>query len=614
MALAFLAGCSGKGSGGAAAYKSTFSQTIDTLNPYMLSGNYDFIANTIDGLVENDRFGQYVPSLAESWTSNDDKSIWVFNIRKGQYWVDDKGERTAYPVTAHDFVEALRYVSDPAAGAKNFSAIRSVVAGLSDYYYALDDVDSGEDTERTREDIYPTFDDVGVKALDDYTLQYTLSGSTPYFLSYLVTELFLPLSKGFLDTVGEDYGTGKDKLLYNGGYYISEWDRDKQVVMSKNPHYWDKDAITLQTLEYQKVADEVTSLELFQRGEITSAVLSAEQLMALKGTQWEKSVYLTEKSPLTYWFTFKYVSDNPEFAAFLKNVNFRKAILYALDRVTLSALWEPENPAFFTRNTIIPEDAMYNSKGVDYTDQPSLKPFKDTIPYDPAKAREYMLKAIDEVCGPDGSIKGVSPGKVDMLPVVSFDVDGKLPVDLVYVCAQDDLELKKSLLFKEMMISALGPENINVILGYSVNSFSEEVFEPMNFDLVDDSYSFRFGDPSANLARITTDGSMNEGSYDVPEYDAIVEKAMAEADIDARYELFAEAESYMLENVYLIPYLTGGGSYRMTREVPFLTPQGAFGLSKYKMKGSRILDRPVTAEERDKYKEELEAEKAKALG
>jgi oligopeptide transport system substrate-binding protein len=201
-----------------------------------------------------------------------------------------------------------------------------------------------------------------------------------------------------------------------------------------------------------------------------------------------------------------------------------------------------------------------------------------------------------------------------MLPVTDFDVDGKLPIDLVFVCAQDELEVKKSLLFREMMTSALGAENINVILGYSVNSFSEEVFEPMNFDLVDDSYSFRFADPSANLARITTDGSMNEGGYDVPEYDALVEKALAETDIDRRYELFSEAEKYMLENVYLMPYLTGGGSYNMTHEVPFTTPQGAFGLSKYKMKGAIIQDKPVTSEQYNSLKAELEKEKASKLG
>jgi oligopeptide transport system substrate-binding protein len=608
-------GCSGGAGNGAAAYKSTFMQTIETLNPYLLTGNYSFVANTIDGLVENDRYGQYVPSLAQSWTSNDDDSVWTFKLREGLKWVNDLGQQTRYPVTAHDFVEALRYVSDPAVGAKNFSTIRSVISGLSDYYFALDDIDSGDDTTRTREDVYPTFDtDVGVKAIDDYTLEYTLSGSTPYFLSYLVIELFLPLNKAFLDTVGESYGTAKDKLLYNGGYYISDWDRDKQVIMTQNPYYWDKEHITVKTLEYQKVADEVTGLELFQRGEITSATLTAEQFTALKGTDWEKNIYLSEKSPLTYWFTFNYHSDNPEFAAMLQNVNFRKAILYAMDRVTLSALWEPENPAFFTRNTIIPEETMYNSKGVDYTDQPNLKPFKDQIPYDPAKAKDFMLKAIEESVDPDGTIRGVTPGYVDMLPVTDFNVDGKLPIDLVFVCTQDELEIKKSLLFREMMISALGSENINVILGYSVNSFSEEVFEPMNFDLVDDSYSFRFADPSANLARITTDGSMNEGGYDVPEYDALVERALAATDIDQRYELFSEAEKYMLENVYLMPYLTGGGSYNMTHEVPFTTPQGAFGLSKYKMKGAIIQDTPITAAEYSQRKEELEKEKASMLG
>ena len=610
LLLALPLGCASAADG--KPYKTTFSASIETLNPYMLTGSYSYVANTIDGLVECDRFGRFVPSLAESWTTNNDMSVWTFKLREDLYWVNDKGEQTQYPVTANDFVTALRYVSDPANSTKNFSTVRGVVSGLADYYWALDGVDSGEDTAHTRNDIYPTFDEtVGVKALDEYTLEYTLSGATPYFLSYLVTELFLPVNQEFLDSVGEDYGTGKDKLLYCGGYYISTWDRDKLMKLSANPFYWDAEHITIPNYEAQKVEGDITSLELFQRGEVTSASMSSEQLAALKGTQWEQYIHLTDKSATTYWYTFNWQTGNPEFDAFLDNENFRKAILYSLDRVTISSLWEPERPEYFVRNTILPEETMYNTKGVDYTDQPLLKPYKDTIPYDPALAKEYMYKAIEEVCEPDGTIKGVTPGTVvNKLPVAEFTVDGKLPVDVLYVSGQGQQELKKSLLVREMLNEALGSENINTILGYSINSFQEDVFTPLNFDIVDDSYSFRFGDPSANLARITTDGSMNEGGYDIPEYDALVAKAMDITDIDARYAAFAEAENYMLDHVYIIPYMTGGGSYEMTYEMPYQTPQGAFGVTRFKLKNAVILDKPVSNDEYARIKSEYEAKKA----
>ncbi len=130
----------------------------------------------------------------------------------------------------------------------------------------------------------------------------------------------------------------------------------------------------------------------------------------------------------------------------------------------------------------------------------------------------------------------------------------------------------------------------------------------MNFDMVDDSYSFRFGDPSANLGRLTTDGSLNEGGYDIPEFDKLVEEALNLTDIEARYEKFSEAEKYMLENVYLMPFMTGGGSYQMTKELPYQTPRGGFGLTRFKMKGSKIQGSPVTTEQYKEIKENFEKE------
>lgn len=614
IALLAFTGCSSKTSSEVKyedVYRTTFSTEYKTLNPYNLSSSsaYMMVANSIDGLVENDKYGMIVPSLAESWQSNDDYTVWTYKLREGVYWVDHTGAKTEYEVTADDFVEGIRYIADPKNGAKNVSTITKVIEGLNDYYWDLADIDDGVDIGKTREEVLESFDEkVGVKALDKYTVEYRLTSSTPFFNSYLITELFYPVEKAFLDKVGEDFGTSMDKMLYNGGYYISTWERDKLVVLTKNEHYWDKDNIFVKELNFQKVGDEITSLEMFQRGELTGCSITAEQLKALKGTQWEKYIYLKDKNTVTFWFTMNFISKNPEYRTFINNINFRKALLYGIDRVKISALYEPETPEYFIRNTIIPEETLIDPNGLDYTDYPNLKPIKENIPYDPAKAREYMKKAIEELCNPDGSIKGLSPTKVDMGNIASFESDGKLPVDLVFATTTDPLETKKGLLIAEMLKQNLGEENINVIVGYSAVNFLDEVFTPMNFDLVDDSYSFKFADPSANLARLTTDGSLNEGGYNIPEFDNLVEQALQENDITKRYELFSQAERYMLDNVYLMPYMTGGGSYRMSKEIPFQTPMGGFGLTRYKMKGAKIQDKPITAEEYNQLKEQHKKE------
>lgn len=614
MMTTFLAGCSSsKPTSGKYedVYRSTFSAEYKTLNPYNLASTsaYTMIANSIDGLVENDKYGLIVPSLAKEWENNEDYTVWTFKLREGIYWVDHTGAKTEYEVTANDFVEGIRYIAEPKNGAKNFSTISKVIEGLYDYYWNLADIDDGEDVGMTREEVLESFDEtVGVKALDKYTVEYRLTSSTPFFLSYLIIELFYPVNKAFLDKVGENFGTSMDTMLYNGGYYISTWERDKLVVLTKNEHYWDKDNITVKELNFQKVGDEITGLEMFQRGEITGCSVTADQLKALKGTEWEKYIYLKDKNTVTYWFTMNFESKNPEFNTFVNNLNFRKALLHGIDRVKISSLYEPNDPGFFIRNTIIPENTLIDPSGVDYTDYPNLKPIKESTVYDPVKAKEYMLKAIGELCNPDGTIKGLSPSKVDMANIAEFQSDAKLPVELVLATTTDPMETKKALLIAEMLKQNLGEENIKVIVGYSATSFQDEVFSPMNFDLVDDSYSFRFADPSANLARLTTDGSLNEGGYNIPEYDRLVEEAIQENDIKERYTLFSEAEKYMLDNVYIMPYMTGGGSFSMSKELPYQTPMGGFGLTRFKMKGAKIQDKPVTNEQYKDLKEQHEKE------
>lgn len=93
------------------------------------------------------------PALAESWSSNDDMSVWTFKLRQGQYWVDSTGAKTEYEITAQSFVDAMRYVADPMTSASNFSTIRSVITGLEDYYYDLIDIDEGVVTDVAREDV-----------------------------------------------------------------------------------------------------------------------------------------------------------------------------------------------------------------------------------------------------------------------------------------------------------------------------------------------------------------------------------------------------------------------------------------------------------------------------
>ena len=598
-------------------YLSTYITEVKSLNPYLLLDNTALYvtANTQDGLVENDKFGRFVPSLASSWTSNEDTTVWTFNIKKGVKWVDSKGKATKYEVSANDFVEGMRFVADPKNGIKNVGIIRKEIKGLNNYYYDLSDIDTGKLKNMTRAQGIENFDkNVGVKAIDKYTLQYTMAKPTPYFLSYLVTELFFPVQKEFLASVGaSDYGTSKENLLYTGAYVLSGWQRDKSITLTQNNFYWDKANVFVKSINLQKVSDDAVGTQMFQRGELTQTTLQADQVKALQGTKWEKLINLREKSSVTYWFFMNYTSSNSEFKAFINNDNFRKALYYSLDRANLQSLFTPYKPKDMLRNTIIPEDVLRDKKGVDYTDYKGLKGIKDKNNYNPVLAKIYMQKAIKQLVGSDGKIKGVTAKTVDMLPIAKFSIDGKLPLQLLYVHGMDSTDTKMAQLLKAMLEQNLGKENIEVILGQYVDDKYNDSIAPRKFDMGYDSFSFKYADPMAQLGRLVVGGSINDGEYKDPIFDKIVNEANAITDISKRYAKFAVAETYMINKGYIIPWVTGGGAYVLTKVVPFTTPKGGFGVTRFKYKGMIIADNTITTTEWKNYQIKFKLDMKKAL-
>ncbi len=587
-------------------FTSVYYEEIPVLNPYNLTNTTEMkmTANTLDGLVETDNAGKYIPALAESWESNADFTVWTFKLKKGIKWVDNQGKETAYEITADDFVESMRYIADPKNTVTNVKMVRDSIKGFKDYYYAILDIMDGVTVGKV-EDVYVTFNDaVGVKALDDYTIQYELKYPTPYFLSMLVTELYLPMEKKFVDQVGADYGLSPETMLYNGAYYLSSWQRDKQINLVANPFYWDKDNLKIQNITLLKVADATTALEMFKRSEIDTVNISGLQLESLKGSEYEKNIYTDMKSTVNYWFSLNFESPNPEFNAFIDNDNFRKALYHGIDRKVLQQVFDAYNPANNLTNTVTPYEAVFDNDGKDYTNYPALKPYKDATEntYNPALAKEYMQKAIAELA-PDGKIKGVKAGTVDMKPITSFDVDGKLPITITFVDSKDADNIMLAELFELTMEETFGTDTVDVVLTQFTNSKYDDVIQPGFYDIAYDSFSFKFADPEAQLSRLVTEGSVNDGRYSDPTFDAMVDAAVAENDLNKRYDLFSKAEAYFLDKAYIIPFKAAGGGYSMSRTDQFATPYGGFGITRFKYKGMNKLDHILTNTEYNEMKE-----------
>jgi oligopeptide transport system substrate-binding protein len=600
MAFAIIAAAAAGAAPGLDRYDATYVAEGASLRYFYTPDTTDqrIAANTQDGLVEQDKYGRFVPSLAESWKANADSTEWTFTLRKGIMWVDCKGQKTQYEITADDFVSGFRYVADPKNGIKNLSKdIRKLITGLNNYYLDLVDIDSGKKTDVTRAQALAAFDaNVGIKATDKYTITYKLTKPTPFFLSFLVMELFLPVEQDFLGQVGQDFGVAKEKLLYSGAYYIADWQRDKQIVLKANPAYWDAAKITVKTVNLQKIVNADVQVQMFQRGELSSASLSADQVKALGSTKWASYIYPAEPSTVTYWFDLNFTSANPEFKAFANNLNFRKALYYGIDRVKLNELDDPYQPANILRNTVIPEQTVFDEKGRDYSDYPGVKDIRASgSHYDLKKARDYFAKAVAELTDGKGNIKGVAAGSVDMKPIAQFAVDGKLPLQVLYVHFTDATDTKRALLLKAMLENVFGKENIRIELGQVIDDMFAEAVEPRRFDIINDNFRFGFADPSAQLGRLITDGAINDGQYSDPEFDKLVADATTKTVLSERYAIFAKAEALFLDRCYVIPWKMGGGAYTISKVVPFTYPRGGFGITRFKYKGMVVEKDPITA-------------------
>ena len=605
----------------ATTYQTYFSSSYASLNYFSTSYATvrEIVANCVDGLVEPDKYGVYVSSLADSWEHNEDYTVWTFHIREGLKWIDHTGAETEYALTAQDFVDGMRYIGDPLNGAYSMRVVRNLITGLYDYYWGLDDIDCEIDTETNREDLVAQFDEiVGVKALDEYTVEYHLDSSAPYFLSLIESSmLLLPIEYDYAIALGDDFGVDNEHMLYCGAYYISEFNRDKKITLTKNPHYWDAENVYLETVEYQMIADGTTSVEMFKRGELDYTSVESEEYMTLASTEWGKYLIPNEFSLSTNYLWLDFVGGNGEFNAFVQNENFRKALQTAVNRIVWAQLREPVDPARIVRNTINAEGAIFNSQGVDYTDLEPLASIKNTdYSADAAAARSFMEAAIAELCDENGNIIGVDAGTVDYLPVIATDIDGMLPVTLIYVGTDDESEIIMAQLFETMVEQAIGADYIDVVCAFDTSgSFYSTVGGsndgPFNYDIYFDSLSTGYADPSGILTRIGTKEVENVGAYIVPEFDELIDKALNAETFDERLQYFAEAEAFLLEGAYMIPVMSSLRGYHMTYEVPYSAPYMLYGNVRYK--GMQVLTEPLTLEEYQIQAAAWEIERAAAL-
>lgn len=586
-ALLMTACLTGAGMAEEKALNTLYSSEISTLNYLTTSTTKDFAisANVIDTLVEYDRYGNIQPSLAEKWEMSEDGLTWTFHLRRDAVWVNAKGEVQAN-VTANDFVSAAKYLLDDKNASSTADLFYSVIAGAEAYYESTVPAAEGE-AAKTPVD----FETVGVKALDEYTLQYTLAYPCAYFESMMTYVCFMPVYGPFLEEKGDRFGVADDEnsILYCGAYILSEFKPQEVRVLSKNPAYWDKDNVKIDTIRstFNKEASSIGA-EMYKRGEIDSASIDVTTAASwLKDPETEKLIRpVRQTSFYSYFYCLNFDANfdetyEPEnWTKAVNNEAFRKSLYHGLDRVKAMLITEPDNPESIIFNTIVPTNyATLN--GVDYTLVGDLKPITElgTGTFDAEKALAFKAQAIEELTAAGATFP------VKILLKYNPRVSGW------------DSEC---LVIEQQLEALLGTDYIDVIVEAGpADGFLSEVRRSGNYALLKCNWGPDYADPQTftDPFRKGNNYSFIDKSADTEALDyyyGLVEAAKAEAfDLTVRYETFAKAEAFLIDHAYVIPFGFGNGGYVASRIDPFTSQFAPYGFTNERYKGSEILSEPM---------------------
>lgn len=573
----------------------TIGQDYETLNYLnsMQAVDGRVTTNFEDALVSIDKYGQTVGCLAETWEHNEDSSVWTFHLRDGLKWSTRDGEVYA-DITADDFVYGIEYILNPANASLNTEMV-FLLDGAREYYAAME---AGEN---------PSMDMVGVKAIDDKTIQYTMAdGGKPYFISAVMYQAYKPANRQFIESLPESngipgpqtFGNSPDNILYSGMYLMGDYAKDSEKTYVKNPNYWDQENVTFDKVVIKAIRDNESALEYFERGELNWAPLSATQVLAeeKKGNE-----YIVQK-PI---FNSNYViflnnqtSYSEDTNKALSNVNFRLSLYHGLDADMYNEVNIPENVESVRATTFSGSNYFISPSNQDYVTMGGLANHQDYA-YDTAKADQYKQQAIEEL-----SAQGVS-----------------FPIVLKYAYKSgNETVAQQAQLLKESLESNLGEDFITVELSEWSNSWYTEVRDTGEYAMYIGGWSPDYADPINVLNTMMSTGQLNNANdlkqgishFDMTEFDQLVNTANAEVvDLNKRYELFANAEAYLLDNAYVIPLYANGGTYMVTSVNQYSKPYSG-GDTSY-LKGWEVLDHAITAEEMESLRQEW-LEKRKELG
>ena len=635
LASGVLAACSGSSAKGEKTFSYMYETDPDNLN-YLTTGKAatsNITSNVIDGLMENDRYGNFVPSMAEDWSVSQDGLTYTYTIRKDAKWYTSEGEEYA-AVKAQDFVTGLKYAADNKSEA--LYLVQDSIKGLDAYVKGK----------------VKDFSEVGIKAIDDQTVQYTLNKPESFWNSKTTMGVLAPVNEEFLTSQGSNFAKATDPstILYNGPYLLKSLVAKSSVEFEKNPNYWDKDNVHIDKvkLSFWDGQDTNKPAETFKAGGFSTARLfptSASYPEVEK--EFKDNIVYTPQDSSTYLIgtnidrqSYKYTSKTTDeqktsTKKALLNKDFRQAIAFGIDRTAYTSQINGESGAskllrnLFVPPTFVQADGknfgdLVKEKLVTYGDEwkdVNLDDAQDGL-YSPEKAKAEFAKAKTAL-----QAEGVQ-----------FPIHLDMPVDQT-----STTKVQRVQSLKQSLEATLGTDNVVVDIQQLQKdevlnvTYHAESAAGEDWDLSDNvGWTPDFADPSTYLDIIKPSVGENTKTYlgfdagtnnaaakqvGLEDYEKMVVEAGNEnTDVSKRYDKYAAAQAWLTDSALIIPTTSQTGRPMLSKMVPYTLPfaySGNKGTSEALLyKYLELQDKPVTADEyqkaQDKWKKEKEESNKKA--
>lgn len=466
---------------------------------------FSLFKHMYENLVTLDDDDNTVPGAAESWDYDEDTLTYTFHLRKDGVWTNGD------PVTAKDFEFAWSQALNPDVA--------------SDYAYFLYFIKNAEKYFNGE----VAWDEVGVKVVDDYTLEVTMEQPTPYALFLFSFGTLAPINQRFYEAVGADlYSTEAQYFCTNGPFALTEWSHNDKIVMQKNDAWHGAADVEVEEIDWKIITDVNAALSSFLAGDLDMVGLDTGELI-----KQAEAAGATIQSYTDGTSFYIYFNNNDQY---LSNVNLRRALFNAIDeQKEIDTVWQNDNEPM----------TSFTAPGVSATDGTSFAGKVGEL-YAPSrdqeKAKEYLATALSELgCTVD-------------------ELSAHLSID----CGDSATSIAEASFYQEQWRQVLG---IEVAVNSMITKQGSQNRKTGNYVMSITGWGPDYNDPNTFLDLWVTDGGNNQTGFSNERYDELIDLAAKETDLEKRESYFIECEQIIADQLPIGPAFWRAPSYACSDKI-----------------------------------------------